>query len=125
MHVMTKEGGYTLIELMVVVAIAGILVTLAQPSFVQSVQKAREAALKQNLLTMREVLDQYRADHGRYPGDLDELKAAGYLKRIPIDPITKSDETWQKIEEPGESGVYDVHSGSEMIAMDGTPYNQW
>jgi general secretion pathway protein G len=110
---------------MVVVTIAGILVTLAQPSFHQSVLKAKEAALKQNLLTIRDVLDQYRADHGKYPVSLTEVKAAGYLKRIPIDPMTKSDSTWQEIQDSGEDGVYDVHSGSDLIARDGSTYNAW
>jgi general secretion pathway protein G len=119
------ERGFTLIELMIVVTIAGILVTLAEPSFQGSVIKAKEAALKQNLFTMREVIDQYKADRGAYPSSLADLKSAGYLKRIPIDPFTKSDATWQEILDPAEGGVFDVHSGSDLVAMEGTPYNVW
>src|ERR671936_596100 len=104
-------NGFTLIELMMVVTVAGILVTLAEPAFHNSVVKAKEAALKQNLFTMRDVIDQFRADKGQYPADLSELKAAGYLKRIPFDPFTKSDSTWQLILDQTDHGVFDVHSG--------------
>jgi len=110
---------------MIVVSIAGILVTLAEPSFQGSVIKAKEVALKQNLFTMREVIDQYKADRGSYPPALAELKSAGYLKRIPIDPFTKSDATWQEILDPAEGGVFDIHSGSDLVATDGSPYNVW
>jgi general secretion pathway protein G len=120
-----NESGFTLIELMMVVTVAGILVTLAEPSFHQSVLKAREAALKQNLFTMRDVIDQFRADKGQYPADLADLKNAGYLKRIPLDPFTKSDSTWQVIFDQTERGIFDVHSGSDLVALDGTAYNEW
>ena len=119
------EGGFTLIELMMVVTIAGILVTLAEPSFHHSVIKAREAALKQNLFTMRDVIDQFRADKGQYPADLSDLKNAGYLKRIPLDPFTKSDSTWQVILDQTDRGIFDVHSGSDLVSTDGTAYNEW
>jgi general secretion pathway protein G len=124
-HFTPHERGFTLIELMMVVTVAGILVTLAEPSFHQSVIKAREAALKQNLFTMRDVIDQFRADKGQYPGDLGDLKAAGYLKRIPLDPFTKSDSTWQVILDQTDPGIFDVHSGSDLVALDGTAYNEW
>jgi general secretion pathway protein G len=117
--------GFTLIELMMVVTVAGILVTLAEPSFHQSVVKAREAALKQNLFTMRDVIDQFRADKGQYPADLGDLRAAGYLKRIPVDPFTKSDSTWQLILDQTDRGIFDVHSGTDLVALDGTAYNEW
>jgi general secretion pathway protein G len=120
-----NERGFTLVELMIVVTIAGILVTLAEPSFQGSVVKAKEAALKQNLFTMREVIDQYKADRGAYPPALAELKVAGYLKRVPIDPFTKSDATWQEIMDPADGGVFDVHSGSDLVAVDGSAYNVW
>lgn len=119
------ECGYTLIELMIVVSIAGILVTLAEPSFRATMLKAREAALKQDLFTLREVLDQYRADRGRYPSALGELQATGYIRYIPVDPFTKSDTTWQEILDQNQGGVFDVHSGSDLVALDGTPYNNW
>lgn len=128
---MFRRNGYTILELMIVVAIAGILITLAVPSFQNSATKAREAALKQNLFTLRNVIDQYYADRGTYPPSLSDLVEAGYLRQIPPDPFTKSADTWQEIlaESTGDAdqptGIFDVHSGSELVAIDGTPYNQW
>lgn len=119
------EAGFSLLELMIVVTIAGILAMLIEPSYQASVVKAREAALKQNLFTVRDVLDQYRADKGRYPNALTELVSAGYLKRIPLDPITNSIDTWQEIPDEEAGGIFDVHSGSRLVARDGTPYNEW
>jgi general secretion pathway protein G len=110
---------------MLVVTIAGILVSLAEPSFRTTVIKSREAALKQNLFTMRDVLDQYRADRGKYPAALGELQSAGYIKRIPVDPFTKSDSTWQEILDQQQGGIFDVHSGSDLVALDGSAYNEW
>lgn len=127
---MTKKG-YTLIELMIVVAIAGILISLAIPNFQQSAMKAKETALKQNLFTMRTVLDQYYADRGDYPDSLDSLVEAQYLRSIPIDPFTKSSTTWAEIFEEQEegddspTGIYDIKSGSDAVAGDGTPYKEW
>ncbi len=120
-----NQQGFTLLELMVVVTIAGILATLAEPSFRQSVLRAKEAALKQNLFTMRDVIDQYRADTGSYPPSLTELTSAGYLRGTPVDPFTKSDSTWQEILDEEDAGIFDVHSGSELVAINGTPYNEW
>lgn len=120
-----SEHGFTILELMIVVTIAGILVMLAEPSFTGAATKAREATLKQNLFTMRDVIDQFKADRGKYPATLVELKELGYLKRIPMDPFTKSDSTWQEIPDETDGGVFDVHSGSDLVALDGTPYNQW
>ncbi len=110
---------------MVVLVIVGILLTLAEPSFQRSVLKAKEAALKQNLFTMRDVIDQYRADRGTYPPSLDDLKSAGYLRQIPVDPITRSEGSWQLILDQTDGGIFDVHSGSDLVAMNGTPYNVW
>ncbi len=110
---------------MVVLVIVGILLTLAEPSFQRSVLKAKEAALKQNLFTMRDVIDQYRADRGTYPPSLDDLKSVGYLRQIPVDPITKSDGSWQLILDQTEGGIFDVHSGSDLVGMNGIPYNVW
>ena len=119
------QAGFTIVELMIVVTIAGILVMMAEPSFTGAATKAREAALKQNLFTMRDVIDQFKADRGKYPAALLELKEVGYLKRIPMDPFTRSDSTWQEILDEADGGVFDVHSGSDLVALDGTPYNQW
>ena len=120
-----RISGYTLIELMLVVSIAGILVTLAEPSFRATAIKAREAALKQDLFTMREMLDQYRADKGKYPGSLTELQVTGYIRHVPNDPFTKTTTTWQEILDQEQGGVFDVHSGSDLVGLDGTTYNSW
>ncbi len=130
MEIMGKKG-YTLLELMIVVAIVGILVTLAIPTFNQSAMKAKEAALKQNLFTLRAVLDQFYADRGDYPESLEALVEEKYLRAIPMDPFTKSTTTWNEIYEEQEegddspAGVYDVQSGSDGMALDGTSYNDW
>lgn len=129
--VVLGKKGYTLLELMIVVAIVGILVSLAIPSFQQSAMKAKEAALKQNLFTMRSILDQHFADRGDYPESLEALVEAKYLRAIPTDPFTKSATTWNEIFEEQEegddssAGVYDVKSGSDGSALDGTPYKDW
>ena len=129
--VVIGKKGYTLLELMIVVAIVGILVTLAIPTFQQSAMKAKEAALKQNLFTLRAVIDQYYADRGDYPASLDALVEEKYLRAIPVDPFTKSATTWNEILEEQEegddspTGVYDVKSGSDGLALDGSPYKDW
>ncbi len=129
--VLNVKKGYTLLELMIVVAIVGILVALAIPNFQQSAMKAKETALKQNLFTMRAVLDQYYADRGDYPDNLEALVEAKYLRAIPMDPLTKSSTTWIEIYEEQEegddssAGVYDLKSGSDDVARDGTPYTDW
>jgi general secretion pathway protein G len=119
------QQGFTLVELLIAVTIVGILATLAEPTFRDAIVKAREAVLKQNLFTLRDVLDQYRADTGKYPASLVALKASGYLRRIPPDPFTDSDLTWQVTLDQIDGGVFDVHSGSAMVGSNGTPYNEW
>ncbi|MEJ2231678.1 MAG: prepilin-type N-terminal cleavage/methylation domain-containing protein [Nitrospirales bacterium] len=129
--VVIGRKGYTLLELMIVVAIVGILVTLAIPMFQQSAMKAKEAALKQNLFTMRAVIDQFYADRGDYPESLESLVEEKYLRAIPVDPFTKSATTWNEIYEEQEegddspAGVSDVKSGSDGLALNGTPYKEW
>jgi general secretion pathway protein G len=117
--------GFTLIELMIVISIIGILATLAAPSYQSSVVKAKEAALRQDLSTFRDVLDQHKADQGKYPPSLSALVSAGYMRRIPKDPFTGATTTWQEILDPVENGVTDVFSGAEFVGTDGTPYNRW
>lgn len=119
------ESGFTLLELAIILAILGILVTLALPSYHQSVLKAREAVLMRDLYLMRDLLDQHRADKGKYPASLRDLVAAGYLRAVPVDPFTKSATTWQEIVEATEGGTYDVRSGSNLVGTTGAPYNQW
>ena len=120
-----SKGGFTLIELMTVVSIMGILATLAVPSYQSAVLKAREATLRQDLFTLRDVIDQHRADQGKYPMALGELVTAGYLRAIPVDPFTHSEATWQEMLEPTEGGIFDVFSGSDLVGTNGVPYNRW
>ena len=117
--------GFTLLELMIVVSIIGILATLAVPSYHSSVVKAKEAALRQDLSTLRDVLDQHKADQGKYPPSLSALVGAGYLRGIPTDPFTGAMTTWQEIADPVEGGVVDIFSGAEFVGTNGTPYNRW
>ncbi|MCI0526010.1 MAG: prepilin-type N-terminal cleavage/methylation domain-containing protein [Nitrospira sp.] len=129
MKLLRSSSGFTLIELLVVMSIMGILLTIAQPSYKQATIKAREAALKSNLSTFRDVIDQYYADQGGYPQSLTDLSEKGYLRQLPTDPFTRSNSTWIEISlqsEEGEAeGIYDVHSGSDLVALDGTAYNEW
>jgi general secretion pathway protein G len=119
------EKGFTLIELLIVVSIIGILATIAAPSYQSSVIKAREAALRQDLFTLRDVLDQHRADQGKYPSSLGALVNAGYLRAVPKDPFTNSTTSWQEMTDAVEGGIFDIFSGSELVGTNGTPYNRW
>jgi len=117
--------GFTLVELMIVVSLIGILATIAVPSYQSSLIKAREAVLRQDLFTLRELLDHHRADQGKYPQSLEGLVSAGYLRVLPKDPFTNSSSSWQEISEPTEGGVFDVYSGSDLVGASGTAYNTW
>ena len=124
---MNNNKGFTIIEMMTVIAIIGILATIAAPSFQKSVIRAKEASLRNSLFVLRDVLDQYYADHGDYPETLEVLTQKKYIRKVPEDPFTRSEETWILIPPEGEglSGVYDIHSGSNKISLYGTPYNEW
>jgi general secretion pathway protein G len=127
--------GFTLIELMIVMAIMGILITIAAPNLKKSIVRARESVLREDLFQIRDAIDQYYADNGKYPAALNDLintqdKAQSYLRAIPKDPFTNA-EDWITIaqegngEDGGESGIFDVHSASPLVALDGSAYNTW
>lgn len=121
------KSGFTLIELMIVLTIIGILVSMAQPNFEKAIIRAKETSLRRSLFVFRDVIDQYFADHGNYPESLDVLVQDHYIRSIPVDPFTHSTTTWIVVppEDSTESGVYDVHSGSDLVGLNGKPYNDW
>lgn len=132
-----RERGFTLIELMVVIAIIGILVSMAIPTYKTIVIRAKETVLKQNLATLRDVIDQYYADKGKYPESLEALSSEGYLRHLPVDPMTEQS-NWVTVPytgvdegqlEPTEGqdtgGIWDVHSASDKTASDGSKYSDW
>lgn len=124
---MIKERGFTLIELLVVMALIGLLLSVSVPRYFGNVDKAREAVLRQDLALLRDAIDKYFGDTGRYPESLDELVGKKYLRKIPNDPITNRADTWVIIApEGGRAGkVFDVVSGSQQRARDGTDYAGW
>jgi general secretion pathway protein G len=126
------ERGFTLVELMVVMAVILLLLTIAIPSYMKSVQRAKEAVLKEDLHTMRTAIDQYTVDKEKAPQTLDDLVQAGYMKTIPKDPMTSRNDTWMVSESDTmtnisetQGGIDDVKSGAQALAMDGTSYNTW
>jgi general secretion pathway protein G len=121
---MSRARGFTLIELMVVLAIIAGLLTLAAPRYFQHVDRAKETILKSDLAGMRDALDKYFADTGRYPASLDELVARRYLRKVPPDPVTESSASWLMVApaDPAQGGVYDVKSGAPGLTLDGRPY---
>jgi general secretion pathway protein G len=122
-----------LIELMIVISVILILVSVALPAYNQSIWRARESVLKQNLFALRSVISQYTLDKQKAPQSLEDLVSAGYFKQIPNDPMTGRSDTWTVEEETDtimtvnqqEPGIYDVHSGSSAVGSDGTAYNTW
>lgn len=127
-----RQSGFTLIELMIVMAIIGILAVIAVPSYISAVRQAREAVLKEDLHVLRNAIDSYTADKQKAPQSLDDLVQEGYLKSIPEDPMTHSKDTWvtdssdsyTSVDET-DPGITDVHSGSNDTGSDGQPYSSW
>jgi general secretion pathway protein G len=127
-----RDSGFTLIELMVVMTIIITLAAIGVAVYGNSVKRAKEATLKEDLFRMRDAIDQYYADKGKYPPSLDTLVEDRYMRSVPVDPFTNSAETWQTVPaEPdpanpsAEAGIYDVRSGSDETALDGTKYSDW
>ncbi|HEV2576356.1 MAG TPA: prepilin-type N-terminal cleavage/methylation domain-containing protein [Acidobacteriaceae bacterium] len=127
-----RERGFTLIELMVVMAVIAILSSIAIPSFINAVKHAREAVLREDLHTMRQAIDSYTVDKEKAPQSLDDLVQAGYLKQIPVDPMTGTSDSWMPDTsdtlmdiDQTDGGINNVHSGSQGIATDGSSYNTW
>lgn len=121
-------GGFTLIELVVVLAIVGLLTSLALPRFSAGLDRSKEAVLRQNLAAIRSALDQYRADRASAPTRLDDLVSSRYLRDIPLDPMTDSRESWLIVPAPSDAdqqGIFDVRSGATGKALDGSSFSDW
>ena len=127
MTIGNTRAAFTLIELIVVMAIVSLLLALAVPRYFHSVERSKETVLRQDLSVMRDAIDKFYSDSGKYPEALDELVTKRYLRKIPPDPITGRPDTWQILPpaEPAKGTVYNVRSGAEGAAPDGTPYSEW
>lgn len=130
----TRSGkaGFTLIEIMIVMAIVTILVSIAVPLYQKSILRAKESVLRNNLFTMRTVIDEYTYDKQKAPQSLDDLVREGYLRQIPVDPITGTNTSWKLVMEEAmasvnqtEPGIFDVRCGSDKTSLEGTPYSEW
>ena len=124
--------GFTFVELIVVITIVVILITMAIPIYNNTIKRSKETVLKQNLFTLRTVIDNYTFDKQKAPQSLQELVTEGYLRTVPNDPMTGSNQTWRTIQEDAvqsvnqtEPGIFDVKSGSDKMGLDGTPYAEW
>ena len=124
--------GFTLIELMIAMAVISILVSAAVPLYNKALMLSKETILRQNMFTMRTVIDEFTYDKGKAPQTLEDLVTAGYLRKIPIDPVTGNERSWQIIMEDAsntvnqsEPGIFDVRSGSDKTSLEGTPYSEW
>lgn len=128
-HTMTGRltRGFTLIELLVVMVIIGTLLTIAVPRYFKSLERSREAVLRQDINALRESIDRFYGDTGKYPETLAALVEKHYLRAVPVDPISHSADTWVVLhaEDPEDTGIKDVHSGAEGIAEQGVPYAAW
>lgn len=132
MERLRASRGFTLIEVLVVITLVVVLASMGMASYTNSVRRAREAVLKEDLFRMRDAIDQYYADKTKYPQSLQDLVTDGYLREIPKDPITNSADTWTTVQaEPdinnpaAEPGIFDVKSGSDALSMEGNKYSEW
>jgi len=124
--------GFSLLEMMLVIAVILILASISAPIYMTAVVRAREAVLRDDLFTLRSLIDRFTLDNRRSPTRLEEFVEAGYLGRLPTDPFTGSNETWQVEEESAplspqqpRPGIVGVHSGSNLVSLEGTPYSSW
>ncbi len=124
--------GFTLIELMIVMAVIAVLMSIALPIYTRSIQRSKESVLKNNLFTLRTVIDEYTYDKQKAPQSLQDLVSDGYLRQVPMDPITGSNESWKLIMEDAtntvnqtQPGIFDIRSGSDLTSQEGTPYSEW
>jgi general secretion pathway protein G len=122
-----RSAGFTLIELLVVMTIIGVLLTLAVPRYFRTVQHSKETVLRKDLSVVRESIDRYYGDLGQYPEELGSLVEKHYIRNVPVDPFTKSAQTWLLVasEDPDHPGLRDIHSGSPDMASDGSPFVSW
>lgn len=122
-----RARGFTLLELLVVMAIIATLLTIAVPRYFRTLDRSREVVLRQDLATFRETIDKYYADKGKYPQNLADLVEGHYLRAIPVDPIAKAADRWviTRADEPDDTGIKDVHSSAEGNGENGTPYASW
>ena len=130
----SKAGvrGFTMIEMLIVMTLIIILASVGMAQYKNSTTRAEEAVLKENLFRMRDAIDQYYADKTKYPSGLDDLVSEGYIREVPVDPMTKTKDSWQTTpaepdaNNPASSvGIFDVKSGSDRTALDGTKYSEW
>ncbi|MGB4064158.1 MAG: prepilin-type N-terminal cleavage/methylation domain-containing protein [Azonexus sp.] len=124
----SRKKGFTLIELLVVMSVIATLLTIAVPRYFQHLDRAKEASLRESLAVMRDAVDKYRGDTGRYPETIEELVTKRYLRKVPPDPITESTETWVIVpppDEPGQRKVWDIRSGAEGQGLNGSDYSTW
>jgi general secretion pathway protein G len=126
------ERGFTLVEIIIVLTIVSILMSIAVPLYQKAIVRTRESVLRNNLFTLRTVIDEYTYDKQKGPQSLQDLVSEGYLRQIPEDPITGSNQTWKTIMEDAltsvnqtEPGIFDVRSGSDKTSLEGTPYSEW
>jgi general secretion pathway protein G len=131
-HIRTGKSGFTMIELLIVMAVITILVSMAVPFYQKSIIRSKESVLRNNLFTLRTVIDEYTMDKGKAPQTLQDLVSEGYLRNVPMDPMTGSDQSWKVIMEDAmtsvdqtEPGIFDVRSGSEKTSLEGTAYAEW
>ena len=123
----SRVRGFTLVELLVVMVVIGMLLTIAVPRYFKSLERAREAVLRQDITSLRESIDRFYGDTGKYPETLEILVEKHYLRAVPVDPISRASDTWVLLhaEDPEDTGIKDVHSGAEGISEQGVPYAAW